>query len=130
MAPKVTEKDPRMARERRTVEAMIEIYCRGQHSMNGALCVECQALAAYARQRLDRCPFQEAKTTCARCPVHCYRPGMREQIRAVMRYAGPRMVYRHPIMALQHMLDERRKPPGRPVAVRPSRADRAGRDRT
>jgi hypothetical protein len=39
---------------------------------------------------------------------------MREQIRAVMRYAGPRMLYRHPIMTLQHMIDGRREKPIRP----------------
>jgi hypothetical protein len=130
MAANVTEGHPRMARERRTVEAMIQIYCRGQHGMNGDLCAECQALAAYALQRLDRCPFQEAKTTCARCPVHCYKPEMRQRIRAVMRYAGPRMLYRHPVLALRHMLDERRKEPSRPARARISRAERTGRGRT
>ena len=119
------ERHPRMARERQTVEAMIEIYCQGQHGMDGALCAECQALETYARQRLDRCPFQEGKTTCARCPVHCYKPEMRERIRAVMRYAGPRMLYRHPFMTVRHMLDERRKEPDRP-----SNVGRAGREKT
>ena len=62
---------------------------------------------------LDRCPFGEEKTTCARCPVHCYKPAMRERVRAVMRYAGPRMLLRHPILALQHQLDgvRHKKPP-------------------
>jgi hypothetical protein len=35
---------------------------------------------------------------------------MRENIRKVMRYAGPRMIYHHPIMALRHLLDGRRTP--------------------
>lgn len=109
---------PRMSRERRTVEAMIGVYCRGQHGTNGELCMECAALRSYARQRLQRCPFQEGKTTCAKCPVHCYKPAMREGIRAVMRYAGPRMLYRHPIMTLQHLIDGLREEPRRPPAVR------------
>jgi hypothetical protein len=109
---------PRMNRERRTVEAMIGVYCRGQHGTKGELCAECKALRSYARQRLEKCPFQEGKTTCAKCPVHCYKPGMREGIRAVMRYAGPRMLYRHPIMTLQHMIDGLREEPSRPSAVR------------
>lgn len=106
----------RMDREARTVEAMIALYCRerhvrGQQGSEEALCSECGALLDYALERLDRCPYQEGKTTCAKCPSHCYRPAMREQIRAVMRYAGPRMLFRHPVMTLQHMLDGRRQEP-------------------
>jgi superfamily II helicase len=99
-----------MAREQRTVEAMIDLYCREQHATEAALCTECAALRDYARQRLARCPFQENKTTCARCPVHCYKRQMRDQIREVMRYSGPRMLTRHPILALMHLVDGRRKP--------------------
>jgi hypothetical protein len=99
----------RMVREQETVEAMIGIYCRGTHGTRAGLCGECEALRNYARQRLQKCPFQEGKTTCAKCPVHCYRPEMREKIRVVMRYAGPRMLYRHPVMAIQHVLDGRRQ---------------------
>jgi hypothetical protein len=36
---------------------------------------------------------------------------MRERIRAVMRYAGPRMSYRHPILTLFHFWDGHKKPP-------------------
>ena len=100
----------RMERERRTIDAMIRTYCRGQHHTRHGLCLACQALSGYAQDRLDRCPFQEAKTTCAHCPVHCYVPEMRERIRAVMRYSGPRMLYRHPILALCHLVDGLRKP--------------------
>ena len=38
----------------------------------------------------------------------------RQEIRAVMRYAGPRMLYRHPKMALWHLFDGRRQEPSRP----------------
>jgi hypothetical protein len=34
---------------------------------------------------------------------------MKEKIRAVMRYAGPLMIYRHPILALFHFIDGFRK---------------------
>ena len=98
----------RMDREARTVEAMIHLYCRDQHDGDGALCDACGALLAYARARLDKCPFRADKPTCARCPVHCYRPDKRAQVRTVMRYAGPRMLLRHPWLALTHLwLDKR-----------------------
>jgi hypothetical protein len=90
---------------------MIGIYCRGHHDTGGKeLCPDCAALREYARMRLDRCPFQENKTTCANCPVHCYKPTMREKVKGVMRYAGPRMTWRHPVLALFHVLDGFRKP--------------------
>jgi hypothetical protein len=103
-----------MAREAKTIEAMIRLYCRGQHQSDAALCSECADLLSYAQARLDRCPYQERKPTCAKCPVHCYRPAMRERIRIVMRYAGPRMLLHHPGLALFHLLDGLRKAEDRP----------------
>ena len=108
-------KGPRIEREKRTVSAMIELYCADRHTApHGELCPACAELRAYAMQRLDRCPFQEEKTTCANCAVHCYRPDRKEQIRVVMRYAGPRMLLRHPVLALLHVADGRRPAPPKP----------------
>jgi hypothetical protein len=101
---------PRIAREIRTVRAMIRIFCRGRHRAAEIPCVACNELLNYATCRLDRCPFGAEKTTCVDCPIHCYKPAMRERIREVMRYAGPRMLLRHPVLAIRHMLDERRSP--------------------
>ena len=103
--------ETRLARERKTVEAMIRISCRGQHGTRGELCAECAELLEYAHDRLDKCRFGADKPTCANCPVHCYKPAMRERIRGAMRYAGPRMSYRHPILTLFHFWDGQRKPP-------------------
>ena len=103
---------PRMKREQKTVEYMIDIYCRDYHGTEGILCDECSELAEYARIRLNRCPFQENKTTCGNCPIHCYKPQMRKKIRDVMRYSGPRMRWQHPLLAIGHMLDGLRKNPG------------------
>ena len=75
------------------------------------MCGACQQIMDYANLRLVRCPFQEGKTTCAKCPVHCYKPEMRARVREVMRYAGPRMLYRHPVLAVHHLLDGRRDQP-------------------
>jgi predicted amidophosphoribosyltransferase len=88
---------------------MIGIYCRAHHGTGRELCASCDELLNYAICRLDRCPFGADKTTCARCPIHCYKPAMRERVRNVMRYAGPRMMFRHPILALRHLLDSWRR---------------------
>jgi hypothetical protein len=98
-------KTHRLERERRTIQVMIQLYCRGNHQSHGDLCPACQQLSVYAMQRLEKCPFQAAKPTCARCPIHCYKPAMRQQVRQVMRFAGPRMLLRHPLLAILHTLD-------------------------
>ncbi|MFX0066637.1 MAG: nitrous oxide-stimulated promoter family protein [Candidatus Hermodarchaeota archaeon] len=105
----MTMDHPRMVRERKTVAAMIQIYCHGLHNTKNELCTDCNDLLAYAEQRLESCPYQENKTTCANCSTHCYKPSMRKQIKTVMRYAGPRMMYKHPLLAVKHVLDGRKK---------------------
>jgi hypothetical protein len=99
----------RIEREKRTVSGMIALYCRAHHSAGAALCEDCLRLRDYALARLDRCPFGADKPTCADCPVHCYKPDMRARIKTVMRYSGPRMSYRHPLLALMHWLDSLRR---------------------
>ncbi|MCA1293333.1 nitrous oxide-stimulated promoter family protein [Paenibacillus sp. alder61] len=71
------------------------------------LCRECEDLLTYALKRLTYCRFGENKTTCAACPVHCYAPEPREAIRKVMRYAGPRMLWTHPVLTVRHLIDGR-----------------------
>ncbi|MGO9015828.1 MAG: nitrous oxide-stimulated promoter family protein [Dissulfurispiraceae bacterium] len=100
----------RMVREEKTVQAMIRVYCRDKHGTKDSLCPDCEELMAYARARLTSCPFQEAKTPCAKCQVHCYKPIMRDKVRGIMRYSGPRMVRRHPVLALLHFIDGFRQP--------------------
>lgn len=96
-------------REKRTVALMISIYCRKQHGTRNGLCPECEELRDYAMMRSDKCPFMESKTFCSNCRVHCYKPEMREKIRAVMRFSGPRMIFRHPIMAVSHVIESKKE---------------------
>ncbi len=83
---------------------MIHLYCRAHHGVARGLCKECSLLLAYADQRIDQCPFGIRKPVCNKCTVHCYRADMRERIREVMRYAGPRIFFRHPILAIRHQI--------------------------
>jgi len=96
-------------REKRTVSLMIRIYCKKKHGTRKGLCPECEALDAYARMRSDKCPFMETKTFCSNCKVHCYKADMREKIRAVMRFSGPRMIFSHPIMAIRHVIESQKE---------------------
>ena len=90
-------------KEKRIVAIMIHVYCRHKEG-NRELCPSCRQLLEYAHARLSHCPFGENKTSCRRCPVHCYRPEMRQQIRQVMRYSGPRMLFYAPVHFLKHTI--------------------------
>ena len=107
----MSKQHPRIAREKKTIDAMVHIYCHGHHETKGEeLCPECTEFLSYAFMRLDKCPFQEHKSTCGKCLVHCYQPERREQAKEVMRYAGPRMLLHSPGLALHHVVDGRKKP--------------------
>ena len=96
------ELNRKIEHERRVVADMIALYCRKKHS-GSELCEMCRALAEYADRRTVACPRMEDKTFCSQCPTHCYRHDMREQIREVMRFAGPRIIFYHPVAALRHL---------------------------
>lgn len=96
-------------REKQVVQLMIRLYCKKLHGTQKGLCPECRELAGYAVMRSDRCPFMETKAFCSNCRVHCYKPEMREKIRKVMRFSGPRMLLHHPVMAVRHVMESWRE---------------------
>jgi molybdenum cofactor biosynthesis enzyme MoaA len=93
----------RIAREKKTIAAMMKCYCIDLHQPNADLCGECNELLLYAQTRLDKCVFGENKVNCTECMVHCYKKDMREKIKEVMRYAGPKMLIKHPVLSLNHI---------------------------
>lgn len=103
----------RRAREEKTVSQMIALYCKGNHSAaersctgvcGEPVCEACAKLDEYAALRTRRCRKMDVKTSCDACENHCYKPEMRESIRTVMRYSGPRMLAKHPIAAIRHLI--------------------------
>ena len=103
----------RREREMRTISQMIVIYCEAHHGREvrtdtahcgEKLCSECKAVDDYATLRTLRCKKMDVKTSCEECGNHCYKPDMRERIRAIMRFAGPRMITRHPVAAIRHLV--------------------------
>lgn len=101
--------DTKREREKKTVAFMIRLYCRKKHGTKSELCTECKTLTEYAAERSDRCPFMENKTFCSNCKVHCYKPDMREKIREVMRFSGPRMILYHPVIAIRHVIESKKE---------------------
>lgn len=103
----------RRAREQRVISQMIALYCRGRHAdepqhdrafCGEPVCADCAELDAFAVKRTERCPHMATKTSCNKCATHCYPPAMQKRIRAVMRYAGPRMLLHHPLAAVRHLI--------------------------
>ncbi|MEJ2183049.1 MAG: nitrous oxide-stimulated promoter family protein [Nitrospirota bacterium] len=132
----------RIRREKKTMAAMVRMYCRAHHRAGAgarcvepafspeacepwqpedagggegsALCGECEEFLAYAYRRLEHCRYGGSKPACGKCPVHCYMPSMRRRAVEVMRFSGPRMSSRHPYFAFMHLLDGLRRPPTAP----------------
>lgn len=104
-----TEIKDKRANEDKVCTLMIQVYCHGVHKTKCAMksesemCEDCCALANYVHERVAKCPFMETKTFCSMCKVHCYKSEMREKIRQVMRYSGPRMMLYHPVLAVKHV---------------------------
>lgn len=95
----------RLDREAETVSAMIAVFCKGHHRNRGrGLCAACSELADYALLRLKNCRYGINKPVCRNCKTHCYKPEYRDRIRDVMRYGGPRMLGKHPVLAVMHLL--------------------------
>lgn len=88
--------------EKATVYNMIQLYCTQLHHGN-TICKDCEEVVAYANGRIDKCPFIDTKTFCSACKVHCYNKEMRDKIKEIMRYSGPRMIFHKPFMALHHV---------------------------
>lgn len=98
-------------KEKKLIPVMINMYCRGNHKAERKsaglkrkeVCPDCAALTEYALFRLEKCPFKEDKGFCSFCKIHCYKPDMKEKIRLVMKYSGPRMIFTHPVFAFSHV---------------------------
>ena len=101
--------EKKRVREQAVVAKMIALYCKKNHKGTGGLCGSCSELLAYSRTRSEKCPFTENKTFCSNCKVHCYNTEMREKIRDVMRFSGPRMILHYPHLAIWHLVCSKRE---------------------
>ena len=87
------KKEKRIKKDSEVLQAFIKNYCRQKHLKKGAkpgasgLCPACHDLLAYALKRTEKCGL-DPKPRCKKCPVHCYKPEMRERIKEVMKFSG------------------------------------------
>ena len=97
-----------MSQKPSIVETMIKIYCDGncnRPSSEDPLCSDCRALLDYSQNRLEKCPKGDRKTSCGRCDTPCYSEPHKSKIKQVMKYAGPRMAFKHPIKTVKYVID-------------------------
>ena len=95
----------RISREKLTIKKMIDLY-QAKCPQASAEPEHYEALFVYAQKRLDKCVFGEEKPACKQCPV---------------RWAGPRMLWRHPILTVRHLIDDKRPVPELPEKYRPKK---------
>lgn len=95
----------KLERERKTISNMVRIYCTKFHNPEDDLCDDCRDLAAYTVECVTRCPCGEDKPACGLCRTNCFREDYYSRITVIMRYAGPRMICKHPLLAFSHLLD-------------------------
>lgn len=124
MKPKRNLTAPLTRRERKDLEVLAlftAVYCRAHHlgpraplattdpELRGLslhkspVCASCSEFLAYAFERRLRCPLEE-KPACKHCPVHCYKPGHRDQVREIMRFSGQHLIRRGRLDLLWHYL--------------------------
>ena len=84
---------------------MIEIYCKSKYAEK-ELCSVCSELNEYAIKKLQDCPYGENKPFCSSCKTQCYSNSKREQIKKVMRFSGPRMIFIDPILTIRYLLQK------------------------
>lgn len=97
-------KNGRVENEKKVIQLMIEIYCKKKHGNKGELCDECKELLDYAHKRLTYCKFGDDKSTCAKCPIHCYKKDMKIKVKEIMKFSGPRLLIYKPIELIKHCL--------------------------
>jgi len=95
----------KIEKEKIIVVFMIKYYCKINHHQE-ITCENCKELIAYAQEKLQMCPFGDKKNSCSKCKVHCYSIEKREEIRKVMRYVGPRMIYLMPLEYMNHLFNK------------------------
>lgn len=101
----------KLAVELKTITIMTKIYCK-QHGQEHA-CSACKNFVEYAAKKLDRCVYGQEKPACKHCPIHCYKTEQKNLAKKIMRYAGPKMLIMHPILAIKHLLKSKKKFPNK-----------------
>lgn len=93
-------------KDRRTLEAIGRIYCSAHHAHeskdDAGLCPACRETVDTTLARTVACPYGH-EGNCQDCDIHCQRGDAQRRVREMMRYAAPRMAFRHPLMTAEYL---------------------------
>lgn len=95
-------------REKKVITEMVKLYCKKNHK-NDKLCDECRDVLNYSLNRIDNCKYMDTKTFCSNCKAPCYGPKMKEKVKQIMKFSGPRILFHHPLLVISHMLSRFKK---------------------
>lgn len=92
--------------EKETIRKMFGIYCKNNHGVSTGkkLCPKCTALLATAMLKMNRCPYGITKPICDKCKTPCFGTAQTKEFLEIMKGAQTRMFFKHPMMAMKHML--------------------------
>lgn len=96
--------------DRDTLLGLFKIYCAHEHAdkaegiENDSLCPSCRVSLDYSLERTLTCKLKGSGQLCSSCPVHCFEPDQRENIRKIMRFSGPRLIWKSPLLAIRYVL--------------------------
>lgn len=100
----------RIQEEKDLIETMISIYCKGKghkRKENQELCESCNELKIFAFLQINKCVKLDTnqKAICGLCKYKCYSRNkeMELKMKEVMKYSGPRMIFKHPIKTIKHV---------------------------
>ncbi len=79
------------------------MYCKRHHSKEKNICDNCKVLNNYAELRIKKCKFTKEKPVCSKCQIHCYKKDMKREIKIIMRWSGPRMIWHYPIDTIKYL---------------------------
>ena len=117
--PDITPMTKKERKDLRVLVSFTSVYCRHHHDEAKAgvdignescaplvegkhpVCTDCREFLAYAVARRIHCPL-DPKPDCKHCPVHCYKPNYRQQVKDVMRFSGKHLLLRGRLDLLWH----------------------------
>lgn len=105
----------KVSEDKKIISTMISIYCNGnshkaneENKVKDDICPNCKRLQEYAYSKIDKCPKLKSgkKAICGTCKNNCYMQDdeLSNMMKAVMKYSGPRMILKHPLMTIKHAL--------------------------
>lgn len=85
------------------IKAVFHLYCQKVHG-GQQLCVQCEALLRYERERTRDCKYKQVEKSCTECQLQCYADNKRLEINHVIRWSEARISWKQPWLLIRYYL--------------------------